>query len=118
MTHEMWQAIVAEASEAVKFHWNPYTCCGQWCLCLYTVQKDIQPRMCAFVEKLNEGSGSVSLPSTIVARYQMEWQQEITTRNGQTGKSDQNYHKIMFFEKGSALVPPEVQMMDRKLPKK
>mmetsp|Transcript_24574 Transcript_24574/g.41077 ORF Transcript_24574/g.41077 Transcript_24574/m.41077 type:complete len:174 (+) Transcript_24574:328-849(+) len=118
VSEETWQAIVRDAGTAVEYHWNPYTCCGTYCFMCFTVDKDTKQRVCTYVERLNDGNTSATLPSSIVARSQMEWQRTmVQASQGGKGATNQMFHKILFFEKeGPTTVPPNVQMIDRKLP--
>ena len=67
--------------------------------------------MVALVERINS---SGKLPSSVVARYQMQWERNIVGSGGKSGASEEIYHALLFFSP-VATAPPTTQMMDRKL---
>mmetsp|Transcript_27513 Transcript_27513/g.70066 ORF Transcript_27513/g.70066 Transcript_27513/m.70066 type:complete len:154 (-) Transcript_27513:365-826(-) len=115
MSQEAWLALLDAGDKAVVFQWGCTTIC---CFMCFAHHKDIKPRAMRFVEALNQRAiPGASLPTGIVARYQMQTEQHSVAASGGAGSgaSTETYHKILFFRESAA--PPSVQMMDRQLPK-
>ena len=115
MSLEVWLALLDAADKAVVFHWNPKTVC---CFFSFAHHTDIKPRMTKFVTELNGGRvAGATLPSRIVARYQMATEQHSVAASGSAGSgaATQTYHIIRFFH--AAAAPTTMQMMDGKLPR-
>ena len=114
MSAAQWQALLDAANTAVRFEWNPITCCGTWCLCCFAHHKGIKPRMRALAVRLDSHGGGLSLPAGVRARYQMQWKRQIASAGEFGGGATEGvYHCILFFSRCNA--PPEMQLMDRKL---
>ena len=114
MSTAQWQALLDAVNIAVRFEWNPITCCGTWCLCCSAHHKGIKPRMRALAVRLDSHGGGLSLPAGMRARYQVQWEHQIASAGKERGgKTEKVYHCILFFSRSNA--PPEMQLMDRKL---
>ena len=116
MSQAAWLALLTAGDEAVVFQWGCRTIC---CFICFAHHKDIKPRMTRFVEELNSGGvAGATLPTGIVARYQMQTQQYSVASSGGAGSgaSTETYHTILFF-RANAGAPPSTQMMDRQLPR-
>ena len=116
MSQAAWLALLAAGEEAVVFQWGCYTICF---FLSFAHHKDIKPRMKRFVEELNNGGvPGATLPTGIVARYQMQTEQHSVAAAGGAGSgaATETYHTIIFF-RGTAGAPPSTQMMDRQLPR-